>query len=97
MNAASSRSHAVLTLCITQSPVGGEGQTATGVGLIVSKIGLVDLAGSERAKSTGAAGQRLKVRRRLGRGRSSPEDGVVFFQQSNTELGQAQRGWGGGQ
>lgn len=68
MNAASSRSHAVLTLCITQSPVGGEGQAATDVGLIVSKIGLVDLAGSERAKSTGAAGQRLKVRKRLGRG-----------------------------
>eukprot|EP00904_Undaria_pinnatifida_P000110 jgi/Undpi1/1009/HiC_scaffold_10.g04473.m1 len=60
MNAVSSRSHAVLTLSITQSPVGGEAGGATGLGLVVSKIGLVDLAGSERAKSTGAAGQRLK-------------------------------------
>lgn len=56
MNSASSRSHAVLTLSITQTSV-EEGGTST----ITSKISLVDLAGSERAKSTGAAGQRLKV------------------------------------
>ncbi|CAM9118628.1 unnamed protein product [Scytosiphon promiscuus] len=74
MNAASSRSHAVLTLSIKQTPFrdgqgpGGEGAAAleeeedagADVGTIRSKISLVDLAGSERAKSTGTAGQRLK-------------------------------------
>lgn len=70
MNAASSRSHAVLTLAIKQTPlddeerggVGGGGGGGMNIGTIRSKIALVDLAGSERAKSTGAAGQRLKVR-----------------------------------
>lgn len=70
MNAASSRSHAVLTLSIKQTPLrDAEGQWEEGtaeeededVGIIRSKISLVDLAGSERAKSTGTAGQRLKV------------------------------------
>lgn len=67
MNAASSRSHAVLTLSlsITEGGSGGgdiEGVTAAvDVSTVRSKISLVDLAGSERAKSTGAAGQRLKV------------------------------------
>lgn len=69
MNAASSRSHAVLTLSIKQTPL-REGQSEEepsgedaeeNVGIIRSKISLVDLAGSERAKSTGTAGQRLKV------------------------------------
>lgn len=72
MNAASSRSHAVLTLSlsITEGPVDDgsssigndvEGEVAADVSIVRSKISLVDLAGSERAKSTGAAGQRLKV------------------------------------
>ena len=71
MNAASSRSHAVLTLSIKQSPLdeNGDGSGATeeaaaaaaDIGTVRSKISLVDLAGSERAKSTGAAGHRLKV------------------------------------
>ncbi|CAM9727304.1 unnamed protein product, partial [Ectocarpus fasciculatus] len=71
MNAASSRSHAVLTLSIIQSVLnddddGGGGEEAEAdLGTIRSKISLVDLAGSERAKSTGAAGQRLKVSRQL--------------------------------
>ncbi|CAN0309061.1 unnamed protein product, partial [Ectocarpus sp. 8 AP-2014] len=71
MNAASSRSHAVLTLSIIQSVLndddgggggggGGGEEAAADLGTIRSKISLVDLAGSERAKSTGAAGQRLK-------------------------------------
>eukprot|EP00752_Nemacystus_decipiens_P014174 g12605.t1 len=70
MNAASSRSHAVLTLSlsITEGAVddGGSGSNVEGVAAaadlstVRSKISLVDLAGSERAKSTGAAGQRLK-------------------------------------
>lgn len=74
MNAASSRSHAVLTLSlsITEGPVDDSSSSGGNVeGVIAaadvststvrSKISLVDLAGSERAKSTGAAGQRLKV------------------------------------
>lgn len=74
MNAASSRSHAVLTLSIIQSVLnvdddggggGGGEEAAADLGTIRSKISLVDLAGSERAKSTGAAGQRLKVSREL--------------------------------
>lgn len=75
MNAASSRSHAVLTLSlsITEGPVDDSGGSsgnvdgvtaAADVSTVRSKISLVDLAGSERAKSTGAAGQRLKVSRR---------------------------------
>lgn len=65
MNAASSRSHAVLILSVKQSSLDDEeGSSGDGmdIGTIHSKIALVDLAGSERAKSTGAAGQRLKVR-----------------------------------
>lgn len=83
MNAASSRSHAVLTLAVVQVPLEGKdnnkdsesgsdsevnsssSSSSSGsgrIGIIRSKISLVDLAGSERAKSTGAAGQRLKVR-----------------------------------
>lgn len=77
MNAASSRSHAVLTLSlsVTEGPADGSGidsgdlegvtaAAAVGMTTIRSKISLVDLAGSERAKSTGAAGHRLKVSRR---------------------------------
>lgn len=77
MNAASSRSHAVLTLSlsITEDAVddgvsgignveGVASAASADVSTVRSKISLVDLAGSERAKSTGAAGQRLKVSRR---------------------------------
>lgn len=72
MNAASSRSHAVLTLSlsITEGSIDGSSGNVEGLtspadmGAVRSKISLVDLAGSERAKSTGAAGQRLKVRTR---------------------------------
>lgn len=68
MNTASSRSHAVLTLSIIQSVPNDDDnddgeEAAADLGTIRSKISLVDLAGSERAKSTGAAGQRLKVSR----------------------------------
>ncbi|VDN09381.1 unnamed protein product [Dibothriocephalus latus] len=57
MNETSSRSHAVLTLLVTQRE--SDGTTDT-VGEKVSKISLVDLAGSERADATGAKGTRLK-------------------------------------
>jgi hypothetical protein len=58
MNAASSRSHAVLTLrlSLTYGSSGGSGKGLTRS----SKLHLIDLAGSERADSTGAAGERLK-------------------------------------
>nr|VZI36294.1 unnamed protein product [Spirometra erinaceieuropaei] len=57
MNETSSRSHAVLTLLVTQRETDGTTDT---VGEKVSKISLVDLAGSERADATGAKGTRLK-------------------------------------
>jgi hypothetical protein len=57
MNESSSRSHAVLTLTLSQGryDVGSDRK-----GEKVSKISLVDLAGSERADSTGAEGLRLR-------------------------------------
>ena len=57
MNAVSSRSHAILTLTLTQREFlegGKEGVKKS------SKIHLIDLAGSERAESTGATGAVLK-------------------------------------
>ncbi|KAL5104793.1 hypothetical protein TcWFU_010228 [Taenia crassiceps] len=57
MNETSSRSHAVLTLLVTQREIDTQTQL---VAEKVSKISLVDLAGSERADATGATGARLK-------------------------------------
>ncbi|KAM7539378.1 hypothetical protein Aperf_G00000050994 [Anoplocephala perfoliata] len=57
MNETSSRSHAVLTLLVTQRETEAETHL---VAEKVSKISLVDLAGSERADATGATGARLK-------------------------------------
>ncbi|KOC66714.1 Chromosome-associated kinesin KIF4A [Habropoda laboriosa] len=54
MNAHSSRSHAIFTLCIYQQKK-GDPNTAT-----TSKFHLVDLAGSERSKKTQATGERFK-------------------------------------
>eukprot|EP00814_Leptocylindrus_danicus_P018861 CAMPEP_0116017012 /NCGR_PEP_ID=MMETSP0321-20121206/7806_1 /TAXON_ID=163516 /ORGANISM="Leptocylindrus danicus var. danicus, Strain B650" /LENGTH=1145 /DNA_ID=CAMNT_0003487147 /DNA_START=20 /DNA_END=3457 /DNA_ORIENTATION=- len=51
MNADSSRSHALMTVYITQE---------TKKGVITSKFQFVDLAGSERLKRTGAEGRRMK-------------------------------------
>lgn len=48
MNEQSSRSHAIFTLSIDQSPLPGQMGDA-----ITAKLHLVDLAGSERAKKTG--------------------------------------------
>ncbi|XP_059609769.1 osmotic avoidance abnormal protein 3 [Phlebotomus argentipes] len=50
MNASSSRSHAVFTICIERLKAG----------IVRGKLNLVDLAGSERQSRTGAAGERLK-------------------------------------
>lgn len=52
MNAASSRSHAVLTLFLNTSFADGVERR--------SKLHLIDLAGSERADATGATGARLR-------------------------------------
>ncbi|XP_024883411.1 chromosome-associated kinesin KIF4 [Temnothorax curvispinosus] len=54
MNAHSSRSHAIFTLCIRQQK-SDDPNTAT-----VAKLHLVDLAGSERSKKTQATGERFK-------------------------------------
>eukprot|EP00608_Synchroma_pusillum_P000294 CAMPEP_0198443994 /NCGR_PEP_ID=MMETSP1452-20131203/70379_1 /TAXON_ID=1181717 /ORGANISM="Synchroma pusillum, Strain CCMP3072" /LENGTH=518 /DNA_ID=CAMNT_0044164645 /DNA_START=66 /DNA_END=1620 /DNA_ORIENTATION=- len=56
MNAASSRSHAILTLEISGRKV----EDDLGVSTTTAKLHLVDLAGSERAHRTGASGDRLK-------------------------------------
>lgn len=48
MNEQSSRSHAIFTLSLDQSPLPGHAGEA-----ITAKLHLVDLAGSERAKKTG--------------------------------------------
>ncbi|KAM7536020.1 hypothetical protein Aperf_G00000093015 [Anoplocephala perfoliata] len=57
MNAQSSRSHAILTLHISQrKQIEGESR----VDLISSKFHFVDLAGSERLGRTGAEGERAK-------------------------------------
>ncbi|CAM9427867.1 unnamed protein product, partial [Phaeothamnion confervicola] len=70
MNAASSRSHAVLTINIEASAgrgdaVGGGGDKETAAGtsqgpVVLSKIHLIDLAGSERQKDAGTDGKALK-------------------------------------
>ncbi|XP_018404227.1 PREDICTED: chromosome-associated kinesin KIF4 [Cyphomyrmex costatus] len=54
MNAHSSRSHAIFTLCIRQQKK-DDPNTAT-----VAKFHLVDLAGSERSKKTQTTGERFK-------------------------------------
>lgn len=54
MNAHSSRSHAIFTICIHQQKI-DDPNTAT-----VAKFHLVDLAGSERSKKTQATGERFK-------------------------------------
>ncbi|OAF67351.1 Chromokinesin kid-A [Intoshia linei] len=57
MNNESSRSHAVLTIYVTQIAFDSETKTKSEK---VSKLSLVDLAGSERAEKTGAKGDRLR-------------------------------------
>lgn len=52
MNSTSSRSHTILTLSVSQAPLGG-GPTVT------SKLLLVDLAGSERVRQSASRGARL--------------------------------------
>ncbi|XP_011500634.1 PREDICTED: osmotic avoidance abnormal protein 3-like [Ceratosolen solmsi marchali] len=59
MNAASSRSHAVLTISLEAIAIGGPGQAGTGA-VRRGRLHLVDLAGSERQGRTGATGDRLK-------------------------------------
>ncbi|XP_020711894.2 osmotic avoidance abnormal protein 3-like [Athalia rosae] len=56
MNAASSRSHAVLTLALEAIAINDKQNTAVRKGM----LHLVDLAGSERQGRTGATGERLK-------------------------------------
>lgn len=56
LNIASSRSHAIFTLIITQSkPLDNEEYYT-----VISKLHLVDLAGSENSTQAGSTGERLK-------------------------------------
>ena len=58
MNAASSRSHAVLTISLEAIAIGPEAAESGAVRR--GRLHLVDLAGSERQGRTGATGDRLK-------------------------------------
>ena len=60
MNAGSSRSHAVFTVCLQQNIISTSGEGDTMEHTIKSKLTFVDLAGSERIKRTCAEGQRMK-------------------------------------
>jgi hypothetical protein len=55
-NHASSRSHLIFAVVLTQTDVGDETASST----VVATLNLVDLAGSERQSKTGATGARLK-------------------------------------
>lgn len=62
MNAESSRSHAIMTVCVQQTltTLKEDGKTAKEITTKGSKLHFVDLAGSERIKKTGVTGQGLK-------------------------------------
>jgi len=62
MNSESSRSHAIMSVIITQTltTLGEDGKTAKEITTKGSKLHFVDLAGSERIKKTGVTGQGLK-------------------------------------
>lgn len=62
MNDRSSRSHAILTLHLTQVqlPQTSADTPDVGTSVITSKLNLVDLAGSERAAASGAVGLQLQ-------------------------------------
>ncbi|CAI9602503.1 unnamed protein product [Staurois parvus] len=57
MNEQSSRSHAILTLTVTQTC---NDRTSGAFRELVSKVSLVDLAGSERSYKSGAQGRQIK-------------------------------------
>jgi len=61
MNAASSRSHAIFTLQLSQKVLAKDDDLGVSNDeIITSKFHFVDLAGSERLKRTGAVGDRMK-------------------------------------
>jgi len=62
MNSESSRSHAIMSVCIQQTltTLKDDGKTAKEITTKGSKLHFVDLAGSERIKKTGVTGQGLK-------------------------------------
>ena len=68
-NSASSRSHAIFTICIEQRTADQLYETQPpSEQCVTAKFHFVDLAGSERAKRTGATGQRLKEGININRG-----------------------------
>ena len=62
MNKKSSRSHAIFTITVVQTPHASAdaANVQGGDGVLMAKLNLVDLAGSERVKKTNAEGLRLE-------------------------------------
>ncbi|KAK9500934.1 hypothetical protein O3M35_002096 [Rhynocoris fuscipes] len=59
MNADSSRSHSIFSICVEMMSIDKNGSETDGL-IRRGKLSLVDLAGSERQAKTGALGERLK-------------------------------------
>lgn len=65
MNSASSRSHSIFTIVLTQSAKVSDEETSSSelgsmIGETVSKVNLIDLAGSESSKHAQTTGKGLK-------------------------------------
>ena len=78
MNKRSSRSHAVITLYVTQRNVDGY--------VLRSKISFVDLAGSERQERSGAAGKRLKEAASINKSLSALGNVILALVQSSDHI-----------
>jgi uncharacterized membrane protein YgcG len=98
LNADSSRSHAVLTLTMTQRARLG---SASGAKLprelreLRSKLRLVDLAGSERHKETGSTGQRFAEGVAINRGLLALGNVINALAAATTDAGGGGAGGGG--
>ena len=82
MNETSSRSHAVITLILTQRKWDADTKLEAEK---VSRISLVDLAGSERANSTGATGARLKEGANINRSLTTLGKVIAALAQASSE------------
>ncbi len=88
MNETSSRSHAVITLVLTQRKFDPDTKLEAEK---VSRISLVDLAGSERANSTGATGARLKEGANINRSLTTLGKVIAALAQASAEPAKGQK------